>query len=151
MNPFTTAFDADCPFTQEQMNTLIPAITQSIMEVKDMDTKTWNQINGDIFTNMRRNLKFAGNDLQDMFNVTRTTYNRHLTKKRRWVNKLIGEMQHKFMSQFQGSSDSRMDDLNELRMINANINAGVQELHELNDRADECMGQLVGIAENLGL
>lgn len=46
------------PFSQEQLDVLCPALTAAISNVRDVHRKTDRQIDGDIFTNTRRELQY---------------------------------------------------------------------------------------------
>lgn len=130
------------PFSQRELDLLYSAAKAAVEQVKEPHSKTYAEVEGAIYTTMRREL--AGTCLFPLFNRTKKSFTRYPSDKTRFVEKLVEDLMPLFIR-----SPETTDDLKDLRLLLAAMRQAQGHMEQTNREAERVAQKLLDVQKTL--
>ncbi len=127
-------------FTQQDLDILYPVVRDALAGVKDIDDKTTAQVDGELYTSIRRGL--SNTPLYEICSGKRKNFRFHAD----W--KFIEEIIHMMKKEFPTGGST--DPLREIRLSLAGMNDAKNKLKSVSERADKVIEKLARIFDPEG-
>lgn len=120
----------DVPFTQEELGFLFGAVKESLEQVKSTDKRTRAELDGLIYTNLRRQLRTHGPS--SLFNLVKGKKKDIWRGRERWffLERMIDDMKTEHLKQNE-------DSLKELRLALAGMDDANRQLKRINEEGEK--------------
>ena len=128
-------------FTQEELNILFPAIETAVFSVSNPKSKTAAQYDGEIYTNLRREIKYKDSkQLHNLINRRKKHNARYTSPRWGLVERIINDMK---VTHFKAEADK--DPLINLKLALAGMNDAGRKMEEINKEATELLDEVANI------
>ena len=133
------------PFTQEELNVLLPAIETAVFSVANPRSKTLAQYDGEIYTNLRRELRYKNvESLIKLMGRRKKHIARYTSSQWELVEGIIQQMKLAHLK-----ADKDKDPLMGLRMALAGMNDAATKMERINQEADKLLDEVAAIHKTL--
>lgn len=126
------------PFNQEEMGVLYGAVQEALQGIKTTEGKTKKEIEGDIYTNLRRALSCSKRPQEPLLQIVRGRKRMAHGDKWVFIQRMISDMKTDYLKDSENS-------LAELRNAMAGIDNAVCKLTFINQEGEEVLKEIAKI------